>query len=232
VPDHGVRVLVTGAVAESLDFTDSLDAHLPWVFLVVLGSAFILLAAAFRSLVVPVVAVGLNLLSVGAAYGFLVWGFQQKHLDGVIDVAGDGVVVSWMPLFLFVLLFGLSMDYHVFLLSRIRERVLAGYSTRDAIVAGITGSASTITSAALIMVCVFAAFSTSRLAEMQQMGAGLAFAVFVDATVVRALLLPAVMSLLGRANWYLPRGLRWLPGVRLERPGATGRTEAEEPVTA
>lgn len=232
VPDPDVRVLVTGAVAENLDFTDSLDAHLPWVFLVVLGSAFVLLTAAFRSLVVPVVAVGLNLLSVGAAYGFLVWGFQQKHLDGVIDVAGDGVVVSWMPLFLFVLLFGLSMDYHVFVLSRIRERVLAGFSTRDAIVAGITGSASTITSAALIMVCVFAAFATSRLAEMQQMGAGLAFAVFLDATVVRALLLPAVMSVLGRANWYLPRTLRWLPGVRLERRGTTEPTKAEEPVTA
>jgi RND superfamily putative drug exporter len=189
---------------------------MPLVFLVVLGSAFVLLACAFRSIVVPAVAILLNLLSVGVAYGFLVWGFQHGNVGGIVHVAGDGVVVSWMPLFLFALLFGLSMDYHVFMISRIKEQVAAGYSTRDAIVRGVRSSASTITSAALIMVGVFTAFGMSRLAEMQQMGAGLAIAILVDATVVRALLLPAIMSLLGNANWYLPNWLGWLPRIHSE----------------
>jgi uncharacterized membrane protein YdfJ with MMPL/SSD domain len=222
----GIDVAVGGQVAVSKDFADTLSSHMPLVFLVVLGSAFVLLVCAFRSIVIPLVTVALNLLSVGAAYGFLVWGFQDGNMGSVMDIAGEGVVISWMPLFLFAVLFGLSMDYHVFLLSRIRERVLDGYTTRDAVVHAVATSASTITSAALIMVSVFAAFSFSSLAEMQQMGAGLAFAVLIDATIIRGVLLPSIMTLLGRANWYLPAWLNWLPGIDTE--GKTVREHVEE----
>lgn len=207
----GVTVAVGGSDAESLDFARLMRDRLPVVLAVVLGSSFVLLAIAFRSIVLPGVAIGLNLLSVGAAYGFLVWGFQRGGLEPFLGVAGGGTIVPWMPLFLFTLLFGLSMDYHVFMVSRIRERHLAGASMRDAIVGGVGSSASTITSAALIMVGVFAAFAMSRLAEMQQMGAGLAFAILLDATIVRGLLLPATLGVLGERTWYRPGWMRTGP---------------------
>jgi uncharacterized membrane protein YdfJ with MMPL/SSD domain len=224
----GVTVAVTGETANSHDFGETLSEHMPLVFGVVLGSAFLLLACAFRSIVVPLVAVSLNLLSVGAAYGLLVWGFQNENLDGVLPVAGGGVVVSWMPLFLFAILFGLSMDYHVFMLSRIREHVRAGYSTRDAVVKGVQSTASTITSAALVMVSVFGAFAATRIAEMQQMGVGLGAAILIDATLIRGMLLPAIMTLLGRANWYLPRWLGWLPHITAEGTPARAITGSLE----
>ena len=210
----GVRADVTGMTAGSRDFNDQTKARAPLVFAFVLGLAFVLLLVGFRSLVVPVKAIVLNLLSVGAAYGVLVWGFQYGHLEGALGFQSSGAIATWLPLFLFVILFGLSMDYHVFILSRVRELVDRGYSTRDAVREGVVSTAGTVTSAALVMVAVFAIFATLGQTEMKQMGVGLAAAILIDATLVRAVLLPATMQLLGERNWYLPRWLdRRLPRV-------------------
>jgi putative drug exporter of the RND superfamily len=209
LPD--VEVAVTGVTAGTYDFNHQMRARLPWVFLFVLGLAFALLLLTFRSLVIAATAVALNLLSVGAAYGILVAVFQHGWLAGVFGFQTNGAIVSWLPLFLFVVLFGLSMDYHVFILSRIKELHDAGETTDDAIRLAITRTAGTVTSAAIIMVAVFGLFATLSLIMMQQMGFGLAVAVLLDATVVRAVLVPATMKLLGEWNWYLPRWLSWLP---------------------
>jgi putative drug exporter of the RND superfamily len=162
----------------------------------------------------------LNLLSVGAAYGVLVWIFQQSHLDRLLGFHSNGAIVTWLPLFLFTALFGLSMDYHVFILSRVKELVDGGLSTAEAVERGIRSTASTVTSAAFVMVAVFAIFATLSTLDIKQMGVGLAVAVILDATIIRGVLLPATMKLLGDWNWYLPRSLRWLPRLNLDRaPG-------------
>ena len=153
----------------------------------------------------------LNLLSVGAAYGALVWIFQEGHLHRLLGFESTGSIVTWMPLFLFTVLFGLSMDYHVFIVSRIRELVLGGMPTQDAVAQGIRTTASTVTSAAAVMIAVFAIFAFTRTIVMKELGVGLAVAVFVDATVIRGVLLPAVMKILGERNWYLPRVLARMP---------------------
>jgi RND superfamily putative drug exporter len=207
---------VTGMTATSVDFNDRLSSRTPYVFAFVLGLAFLLLLWNFRSLVIPATAIAMNLLSVGAAYGVLVSVFQGGwgivHIDGV----QHGPIAAFLPLFLFVILFGLSMDYHVFILSRIREGHDQGLNTREAIRSGITHSAGVITSAAVVMVAVFSTFATLSVVSMKQLGVGLAVAIFLDATVVRGLLVPAVMTLLGERNWYLPR---WLERLLSRRGG-------------
>ncbi|HEY2260029.1 MAG TPA: MMPL family transporter, partial [Solirubrobacteraceae bacterium] len=203
----GLRYAVTGETAGTHDFTSQLKHSFPLVFTFVLGLAFLLLLVTFRSLVIPITSIALNLLSVGAAYGILVWIFQQGHLQGLLGYHSNGAVVTWLPLFLFAVLFGLSMDYHVFIVSRIKELADRGASTEEAVERGIAGTAGTVTAAAAVMIAVFAIFATLTTLEIKQMGVGLAVAVLIDATVIRAVLLPATMKLLGRWNWYLPRWL-------------------------
>ena len=216
----GVESAVTGETAGDVDFTDAMHSHMPIVFAFVLGLAFLLLLLTFRSIVIPLKAIALNLLSVGAAYGVLVWIFQDGHLQGLLGFHSNGGVVTWLPLFLFTILFGLSMDYHVFILSRIKELVDRGMPTEQAVEQGIRSTASTVTSAAFVMVAVFAIFATLSTLDMKQLGVGLAVAVLLDATIIRGVLLPATMKLLGRWNWYLPRGLHWLPQLRAEAEAA------------
>ncbi len=220
----GSEVYVTGMAAGTKDFNDVMTGRAPFVFLFVLTLAFVLLLVTFRSIVVPVKAIVLNLLSVGAAYGVLVWIFQRGHLEGVLGFNSNGAVVSWLPMFLFVILFGLSMDYHVFILSRIREAVDRGKSTDEAVREGILATAGTVTSAAFVMVAVFGVFATLSYIEFKQMGVGLAVAILIDATIVRAVLLPATMKLLGERNWYLPRRLQWLPRVSWEGQPSAARS--------
>jgi uncharacterized membrane protein YdfJ with MMPL/SSD domain len=210
----GVRVDVTGETAGSKDFNDSMKSHAPIVFAFVLTMAFLLLLVTFRSIVIPIKAIGLNLLSVGAAYGVLELVFQHHWAEGLLGFKSTGGITSWLPLFLFVILFGLSMDYHVFILSRIREAFDRGMKTEDAVAHGIKSTAGVVTSAAIVMVAVFAIFASLGALEFKQLGVGLAAAILIDATIVRAVLLPATMKLLGDWNWYLPRGLRWLPSRR------------------
>jgi RND superfamily putative drug exporter len=188
-----------------------MKSHAPLVFAFVLALCFVLLLVTFRSVVIPLTAVLLNLLSVGAAYGLLVLVFQHTWAEGVLGFHSNGAITSWLPLFMFVILFGLSMDYHVFILSRIKELVDGGMSTEEAVATGIRRTAGTVTSAAVVMVAVFAIFVTLRTPDIKQMGFGLAAAILIDATVVRGVLLPSVMKLLGDWNWYLPRRLEWLP---------------------
>ena len=207
----GTEVAVGGQTAFAKDFLDTMKSHLPIVFLFVLSLAFILLLVTFRSIVVPIKAIILNLLSVGAAYGILKLVFQDGHGEKLLGFESVGGIASWLPLFLFVILFGLSMDYHVFVLSRIREAVDRGMSTDNAVAHGIKSTAGIITSAAAVMVITFAGFATGSDQTMKQMGVGLAVAILIDATIVRAVLLPATMKLLGKRNWYLPKGLNWLP---------------------
>ena len=228
------EVAVTGITAGTYDFNHQMRARLPYVFLFVLGLAFVLLLVTFRSLVIAATAVALNLLSVGAAYGILVAVFQYGWLASLFDFQTNGAIVSWLPLFLFVVLFGLSMDYHVFILSRIKELHDEGATTEDAICLAITRTAGTVTSAAIIMVAVFGLFATLSLIMMQQMGFGLAVAVLIDATIVRALLVPSTMKLLGEHNWYLPPWLEWLPQgpgpqVKLRPASATGDSAPKTP---
>ena len=201
-------VAVGGQTASSTDLSETLRTNGPLVFVFVLGLAFALLLVTFRSIVIPLKAVILNLLSVGAAYGFLVATFQWGWGEHFLGFKSTGGITSWVPLFLFVVLFGLSMDYHVFVLSRIREAVNRCMSTQDAISHGIRTSAGVVTTAALVMVVVFAIFGSLSTVSMKQVGVGLAVAVLIDATVVRAVLLPASMKLLGEWNWWLPRRLR------------------------
>ncbi|GII86721.1 membrane protein [Sphaerisporangium siamense] len=202
---------VTGETAGSMDFNEQLGRSIPLVFGFVLLLAFILLLTSFRSLVVAVKAIVLNLLSVAAAYGVLVLVFQRGYGEGLLGFTSTGFITDWVPLFLFVILFGLSMDYHVFILSRVREAYDRGMRTEDAVAFGIRTTAGVVTSAALIMVAVFATFATLSLLTFMEMGVGLAAAILIDATIVRAVLLPATMKLLGDWNWYLPRWLNWLP---------------------
>jgi uncharacterized membrane protein YdfJ with MMPL/SSD domain len=205
---RGVQAGVSGETAGTLDFNTTMDSHLPLVFAFVLGMAFILLAFTFDSIVIPLQAIVLNLLSVGAAYGLLVLVFQDGHGHGLLGFTQTYPITSWLPLFLFVVLFGLSMDYHVFILSRIREAHERGLDAQAAIVEGVRRTAGVVTSAALVMVGVFAIFGTLSMIEFKQMGVGLAAAILIDATVIRGVLLPATLALLGDRAWYRPHRRR------------------------
>jgi uncharacterized membrane protein YdfJ with MMPL/SSD domain len=217
----GVEAGVTGETAFAKDFGDAVRGKAPLVFAFVLALAFVLMLVAFRSVVIALKAIVLNLLSVAAAYGVLVLVFQHGIGKGLLGFEYTEGVMAWLPVFLFVILFGLSMDYHVFILSRIREAYDRGMRTEDAIAHGIKTTAGVVTSAAIVMVFVFSIFATLSLIMMKQFGVGLAAAVLIDATIVRGVLLPASMKLLGEWNWYLPRWLSWLPRVKLEgSPGA------------
>jgi uncharacterized membrane protein YdfJ with MMPL/SSD domain len=207
----GVQTAVTGDTAEDIDFTNQMRHGVPYVVGFVLALAFVLLLVAFRSIVVPIKAIVLNLLSVGASYGVLVLVFQHRWAQGVLDFRSDGAIISWLPLFLFVVLFGLSMDYHVFILSRVREAYDKGMRTQDAVGYAIKNTAGVVTSAAIVMVAVFAVFGSLSFIVFKQMGVGLAVAVLLDATLIRGILLPATMHLLGDRNWWLPKSLGWLP---------------------
>jgi RND superfamily putative drug exporter len=212
----GVEYGVTGPTATSADSNALLKAKAPIVFGFVLVFAFLLLLVTFRSLVVAAKAIVLNLLSVGAAYGVLVAVFQWGWGESLLGFQSNGGIAQWLPIFMFVILFGLSMDYHVFILSRVREAYDRGMSTADAVEHGITTTAGVVSSAALVMVGAFAVFALMPILDMKEMGIGLAAAVLIDATIVRAVLLPSTMRLLGDANWYLPKWLNWLPRLEHE----------------
>ena len=213
--DH-VGVNVSGQTAIDRDQSTMLSRNTPLVFGFVLTLAFLLLMITFRSIVIPIKAIILNLLSVAAAYGVLVAVFQDGHGASLLGFTPTGGVAPWLPLFLFVILFGLSMDYHVFILSRVKELVDGGMSTEDAVSEGIKSTAGTVTSAALVMVGVFSIFMTLSLVDLKEFGVGLASAVLIDATIIRGVLLPASMKLLGDWNWYLPKPLQWLPRFEVE----------------
>jgi uncharacterized membrane protein YdfJ with MMPL/SSD domain len=206
-----VHAYVTGETAGSLDFSAQMAHRAPLVFAFVLALAFVVLLLAFGSLTIAVTAILLNLLSIGAAYGTMVLIFGHHWFDQIIGYTSTGTIASWIPLFMFAILFGLSMDYHVFIISRVVENRRGGMSTEDAVKHGIASTAGVVTSAAVIMVAVFSIFATLSQVSMKQVGVGLAVAVLLDATVVRAVLLPSVMVLLGDKNWYLPRWMRRLP---------------------
>ena len=219
VPDTVGRVAtadVTGNTAVDRDFNDQLSSRLPLVFAFVLGLTFLLMLMSFRSVAVAGLTVVLNLLSVAAAYGVLVLVFQSHWAEGPLDFQSNGGIIAWLPLFLFVILFGLSMDYHVFVLSRVREAFDRGLSNRDAIHAGVTSSAGVVTSAAVVMIAVFAVFATLTSLDFKQLGVGLAAAIAIDATVVRGVLLPAGLAILGERTWHMPAWLRWLPHIDRE----------------
>ena len=239
--DHlpGAEALVTGSVAGTMDFNEQMSRTVPMVFGSVLLLAFVLLLVSFRSLVIAIKAIILNLLSVAAAYGVLVLVFQRGLGEELLGFNSTGVIVNWLPLFLFVILLGLSMDYQVFIVSRMREAHDRGMPSDQAIAYGITATAPVVTCAALIMVAVFSVFVTMSLLSFVQMGVGLAVAILIDATIVRAVLLPASMKLLGDWNWYLPGLLSWLPELspsgqdpEAEQVGATERDRGRDPVRA
>jgi putative drug exporter of the RND superfamily len=224
----GLSYAVTGDTASNYDDIADLHSRTPLVLAAVAVLAFVLLLVAFRSLAIPLISVGLNLLSVGAAYGLVTLIFQDGHLQSVLGFTSYGAIVSWIPLFLFVFLFGLSMDYHVFILSRVRELRVDGAATKDAVVSGIASSAGVVTSAAVIMVAVFSILATLSIIALKTLGVGLAVAVLLDATVVRGVLVPAALALLGERSWRVPRWLGWLPGagVPAEPPGAAAAAPA------
>jgi len=216
----GARVLVGGRTAENVDYADSVTSPTPYVFLFVLGFTLVLLTVAFRSIVVAGTAIVLNLLSVGAAYGLIVLVFQKGIGNGLFGFSQSDAIEAWVPLFLFSVLFGLSMDYQVFLLSRIKERYDESRDTKESVRWGVGSTARIITGAALIIVAVFAGFAKGDLIMFQQMGFGVAAALLIDATIIRSVILPAAMTLLGRWNWYLPSWLGWLPRIQIERSPA------------
>jgi uncharacterized membrane protein YdfJ with MMPL/SSD domain len=239
----GATVNVSGNAAQSQDFKDLVGDRLPLIFGFVFSLAFLLMLFTFRSIVIPIKAIVLNLLSVGAAYGILVLVFQEGLGEGLLGFTSNGGVTSWLPLFLFVILFGLSMDYHIFILSRVREAYRAGMSTTEAVRHGISTTAGTVTSAAVVMVVVFSVFVTLSFIDFKEMGVGLAAAVLIDATIIRGVLLPASMKVLGDWNWYLPSWLEWIPHVASEGdfeppieegepPAAEEPEGAEEPAPA
>jgi uncharacterized membrane protein YdfJ with MMPL/SSD domain len=224
VPD--ATFAVTGATAQSADQNALLKSKAPIVFGFVLIFAFALLLVTFRSIVIALKAIVLNLLSVGAAYGALILVFQYGWGEGLLDFNSNGGIAYWLPIFLFVILFGLSMDYHIFILTRVREAYDRGLSTEEAVEHGISTTAGVVTSAALVMVGVFAVFALMPILDMKEMGIGLAVAVLIDATIIRAVLLPASMRLLGDWNWYLPSWLEWLPRLEPGEPVERERIDA------
>jgi len=219
----GVRYAVAGQTAGTHDWNEQMKARMPWVVAFVLALAFVLLLMTFRSIVIPITGIVLNLLSVGAAYGLLVLIFQNDWAEGILGFTSNHSITSWLPMFLFVVLFGLSMDYHVFILSRVKELRDGGLSTEEAVSRGIRRTAGTVTSAAVIMVAVFGIFATLNILVMKQLGVGLGLAVLLDATVIRGVLLPSAMKLLGEWNWYMPRWLDWVPNITPESPRAASR---------
>ncbi|RKN37527.1 MMPL family transporter [Streptomyces hoynatensis] len=225
---------VAGPLAESLDFNDQLNHDILPIFAFIATVTFLLMLFSFRSLPIAIVSIVLNLLSVGAAYGTMVAVFQHGWGAETLGLEPAGAIEGWMPLFVLVILFGLSMDYHVFVVSRIREAHDRGLATREAVREGITRTAGSVTGAAAIMVAVFSVFALLRMQDMQQMGVGLAVAVLVDATLVRMVLLPSVLALLGERSWHLPRGLGWLPrlshGEPAEAPAQAPRPRAPLPL--
>ena len=212
----GVEAYVGGGTADDADFTNTLKSNIPYVLAFVLTAAFLLLMVTFRSIVVPIKAIILNLLSVAASFGAMVLVFQHGWFKSVLGFTETGPITSWVPLFMFVILFGLSMDYHVFILSRVREAYDRGMKTEDAVSYAVKNTAGVVTSAAIVMVAVFSIFGSLSFIMFKQMGVGLAFAVLLDATLIRGVLLPATMKLLGDRNWWLPSKLGWLPEVKLE----------------
>jgi len=224
----GVQAFVGGETSENIDYFDAVTNPAPYVFAFVLGLTFVLLTIAFRSLAIAGTAIVLNLLSVGAAYGLLVLVFQEGVGAGLLGFTQVDAIEAWVPLFLFSVLFGLSMDYQVFLLSRIRERYDSTRDTRDAVGWGVASTARIITGAALIIVAVFAGFARGDLVMFQQMGFGVAVSLLIDATVIRSVLLPSLMALLGERNWYLPRWLEWIPHLEVEGHAAS---EAKSPAS-
>ncbi len=204
----GVEYAVTGEIAGTTDYSKHVTRTLPIIVGFVLLMTFLVMAWTFRSLVVAATAIVLNLLSVGAAYGVLVLVFQNSWAESLLGFQSNGGIVSWLPIFLFVVLFGLSMDYHVFVVSRVREAVLAGVSTREAVKRGITRTAGVVTSAAAVMIGMFAIFGSLSTLDMKQLGVGLATAILIDATIIRAVVLPSAMAMLGRWNWWAPRFMR------------------------
>src|SRR6266545_1348978 len=223
----GVQFAVTGEIAGTTDYSEHVKEKLPWVVGFVLLLTFLVMTWTFRSVVVALTAIVLNMLSVGAAYGLLVVVFQHTWAEKLLDFRSNHGVISWLPLFLFVVLFGLSMDYHVFVVSRIREAVRQGVPNREAVAQGITRSAGVVTSAAIVMVGVFAIFGTLSTLDMKQLGVGLASAILIDATIIRAVVLPSLMTLLGNANWWAPRFLR--ARDRRAVPVPAGQHRAPEP---
>jgi RND superfamily putative drug exporter len=223
------EALVTGPTAQTRDYVGMIDDFTPAVFAFVLGLSFVVLLLVFRSIVVPIKAIIMNLLSVAAAYGILVLVIVEGVGNEIFGFQQVEFIEAWLPLFMFAILFGLSMDYHVFLLSRIRERFDETGDNREAVAYGVRSTAGIITGAALIMVVVFAGFATGSLVSFQQMGFGLAVAVIIDATIIRTILVPASMALLGRWNWYLPSWLEWLPDIRVDRtaPAVQGAAGAD-----
>jgi RND superfamily putative drug exporter len=218
-------VLVGGETAVTVESLDTFKLYLPIVIAFVLSLSFVLLLVVFRSIVIPVKAIAMNLLSVGAAYGLVVTVFQHGIGANLLGLQRTEIISAWLPVFLFAILFGLSMDYHVFLLSRIQERFIKTGDNRQSVASGLQSTAHIISGAAAIMVVVFGAFALGSLVDMQQMGFGLAVAVLLDATLIRSVLVPASMELLGDRNWYLPSWLEWLPRVNVEGP-STPRNQA------
>jgi uncharacterized membrane protein YdfJ with MMPL/SSD domain len=227
------NVYVSGDPAFNYDFRSLISTWTPIVFAFVLLLSFILLTLAFRSIVVPIKAILMNLLGVGAAYGILVLVFEKGYLHNVLGFQQVPAIEPWLPIFLFCVLFGLSMDYHVFLLSRIREHYDQSHRNRESVAIGLQSTARIITGAALIMVSVFFGFAAGRLVMFQQMGFGLGMAVLIDATIIRSILVPSAMALLGDRNWYMPSWLKWLPDLRVEgapRPAVPAPTPSPQPV--
>jgi uncharacterized membrane protein YdfJ with MMPL/SSD domain len=226
----GNVVGVSGFTAGSVDFNDLMGSRIWYVFAFVFAVAFALLLVTFRSIVIPIKAILLNVLSVAAALGIVTWVFQDGNLESLLGFDSTGAITAWFPIMLFVILFGLSMDYHVFILSRIKEAVDRGESTEDAVSHGIKSTAGVVSAAALVMVGVFSIFATLSFIDMKQFGVGLAAAVLIDATLVRGVLLPAAMKLLGDWNWYLPSWLEWLPKgpvIEGEAPSPSPEPEPE-----
>jgi len=218
-------VLVGGRTSENIDYFDAVTGPAPYVIAFVLALTFVILTIVFRSLVIAATAVVLNLLSVGAAYGLLVLVFQHGIGAGLLGFQHAPTIEAWVPLFLLSVLFGLSMDYQVFLLSRIKERYDQTHDTANAVTFGVASTARIITGAALIIVAVFAGFAQGDLIMFQQRGFGIGAALLIDATIIRSILLPSAMGLLGRWNWYLPHWLDRLPRLQIESAQpATGQT--------
>jgi RND superfamily putative drug exporter len=210
---RGIQALTDGQLAASLDYNAALRSAAIRAFAFVMAAAFVLMLAALGSVVIAATCVLLDLLSVGAAYGVMTAVFQHGWGAALVGTHAVGAIESWIPLFLFVILFGLSMDYHVFVVSRIREARDRGMTTAQAVSDGIRSTAGVVTSAAVIMVAVFAVFGTLSMQDFKQLGVGLAVAILLDATLIRVVLLPSVMALLGERNWYLPGWLAWLPRI-------------------
>jgi RND superfamily putative drug exporter len=218
----GAKAWVGGETAESVDEDHHLAVGLPWVVTFVVLLTMVIMGWVFRSVVIAITTALVNLLSAGAAFGVLVLTFQHTWAERLLGFTSTGAVINWVPLFTFAVLFGLSMDYHVFVISRIREAAAEGLSTREAVERGITRSAGTVTSAAIVMVSVFAIFASLHMIEMKELGLSLAAAVLIDALVIRVVVLPALMTILGRFNWW--------PGPLSRRPLAA--PVAQAPVVA